>query len=365
MRVGIDGRELYHERRGIGRYVFELCRGLDRCLPEAEFFVYNRVPVALPVASERWTLRTDPSPLGNRLSPLLWLKLRAGLLCREDELDVFWGTSPFLPRLSLGVRSVVSVYDLCHVLTPETFDPLHLLGVRLFFAGDVRKADAVLAISQGTSHRLDEHLGRPANAIVYPAVGEVFVPQSAEAIRACRAVYDLPDSYLLTVAAWEPRKNLERLVRAFTELRESGMLPDRKLVLVGSRGGRGRKVLTELLDQDAGQHVMCIGYVPDEHLPVLYAGAEVFVLPSLYEGFGLPVLEARACGARVVTTDIPELREAGGSEAIYVEPTTEGIQEGILTAVARKSHPPMRSVLPTWEQGAQKLATILLGREGG
>lgn len=193
----------------------------------------------------------------------------------------------------------------------------------------------------------------------------MFVPQSAEAIQACLALYDLPDSYLLTVAAWEPRKNLERLVRAFTELRESGVLPDRKLVLVGTRGGRGRRALTELLDQDAGQHVMCIGYVPDEHLPVLYAGAEVFVLPSLYEGFGLPVLEARACGARVVTTDIPELREAGGSEAIYVEPTTEGIQEGILTAVARKTHPPMRSVLPTWEQGAQKLATILLGREGG
>lgn len=364
MRIGIDGRELYHERRGIGRYVLELCRELDRCLPEAEFFVYNRVPVALPVASDRWTLRTDPSPLGQRLSPLLWLKLRGGLLCRKDELDVFWGTSPFLPRLPPGVRSVVSVFDLCQVFTPETFDPLHLLGVRLFFARDVRKADAVLAISQGTSHRLQEHLGRLANAIVYPAVREIFMPQPEEAIRSCRELYHLPDSYLLTVAAWEPRKNLERLVRAFIELRERGLLPDRKLVLVGKRDRRSKR-LTDLLEQDAGQRVVSLGYVPDEYLPFLYAGAEVFVLPSLYEGFGLPVLEARACGARVVASDTPELREAGGSDAIYVQPTTEGIQEGILTALARKPHPPVRSSLPTWEQGARTLATFLLGTEDG
>jgi glycosyltransferase involved in cell wall biosynthesis len=360
MRIGIDGRELNHERRGIGRYVFELCRELDRCLPEAEFFVYNRVPVVLPVASDRWILRTDPSTLGKRLSPLLWLKLRGGLLCRQDELDVFWGTSGFLPRLPRSVRTVVTVYDLCYVLTPETFNPVHLLGVRLFFARDVRKADAVLAISQGTSNRLHEHLGLLANAIVYPAVREVFMPQPAETIHGCRARYHLPDSYLLTVATWEPRKNLERLARAFIDLKERGLLPERKLVLVGKRGWRSKR-LTVLLDREARQHMVSLGYVPDEHLPALYAGAEVFVFPSVYEGFGLPVLEARACGARVVASDIPELREAGGSDAIYVEPTTEGIREGILTALTRKPRPPMRSALPTWERGARTLATILLG----
>ncbi len=363
LRIGIDGRELHDQRRGIGRYAFELCRELDRCLPEAEFFVYSQAPVALPVASHRWTLRADPSALGRSLSPLLWLKLRAGTLCREDALDVFWGTTPFLPRLARGMRTVVSVYDLCHLITPETFSPLHLQAVRLFFPRDVRKADAVLTISNGTSHRLNEHLGRSADATVQPAVGEMFGPRPAEVIDACRALYHLPDSYLLTVAAWEPRKNLERLARAFIGLRERGFLPDRKLVLVGRKGRRCRG-LARLLKQDGGRHVISLGYIPDEDLSALYAGAEVFVLPSVYEGFGLPVLEARACGVQVVTTDIPELREAGGSDAIYVDPTLEGIQHGILTAITRRSHPVSRSALPTWGEGAREVAKILRGSGG-
>lgn len=358
MRIGIDGRELGEEPRGIGRYVLELCRELDRGLPDAQFFVYNRGSIDLPVDSDRWNLRTDPSRLGGRLSPLLWLKLRAGLLCRRDELDVFWATSVFLPRLHRRVRTVVTVHDLCHVLTPETFDPLHLVGVRLFFARDVRKADAVLAISKGTSDRLFEHLGRRADRVVYPGAGEAFMPQPVDAIRNCRTLYGLPESYLLTVAAWEPRKNLERLVRVFIDMKKRGLLPERKMVLVGKRGVRFEG-LTELLDRDAGQHVRSLGYVPDEHLASLYAGAEVFVLPSVYEGFGLPVLEARACGARIVASDIPEMREAGGPDAIYVEPTAEGIEEGILTALAREPRLPARSMLPSWEEGGRTLAAVM------
>jgi glycosyltransferase involved in cell wall biosynthesis len=97
-------------------------------------------------------------------------------------------------------------------------------------------------------------------------------------------------------------------------------------------------------------------------LPTLYAGADAFVFPSIYEGFGIPVLEAQACGTRVVTSDIPELREAGGGDAMYIQPTEEGIRTGILAALKQQKSPPASYAHPTWREGAETLALALLGR---
>ena len=150
----------------------------------------------------------------------------------------------------------------------------------------------------------------------------------------------------------KPRKNLERLVSAFIEMKAQGLLGDRTLVLVGKRGCKYRR-LEYLLEHSGAKQVLPLGHVPDEHLPPLYGGADIFVCPSLYEGFGIPVLEARACGARVVASDIPELREAGGSDAIYAQPTTEGIRSGILRAVEQPKGPSTAFVPPTWREGAE------------
>lgn len=357
MRIGIDGRELGQQRRGIGRYVWELCRVLDRHLPQAEFIVYSQRPIDLPVDSTRWTLRSDPSALGRRLSPLIWLKVRGSALCRHDRLDVFWATAVFLPRLSPGTRTVVSVYDLCHLLTPETFNPLHLRGVQLFFEADVQRADAVLALSRGTADRLRQHLDREADAVVLPGVGPEFRRVGQQTVDHCLLRFGLRQPYLLSVAAWEPRKNLDLLAGAFLDLKREGRLPDHRLVLVGKEARRGMKGLRALLNQ-RGSDLVSLGYVPDAYLPALYTGADTFVLASTYEGFGLPVLEARACGTRVLATDTPELHEAGGDEATYIEPTRAGIRDGIVTSLAR-ARPTGSSIVSDWEQGGKILAEAL------
>lgn len=188
IKIGIDGRELEGQRRGIGRYIFELCRELDRLLPNAEFYIYSREPIEMPVISRRWIPRIEPWSRARRLSPLLWLKIRGGALCHNDGLDAYWGSAVFLPKLDRGVRTVSTVYDLCFRLTPETFVFGHLLGVRMFFARDVRKADTVLSISEGTSARLNSYLGRTADAIVRPAVSAEFRAQTEDEVLTCPSV---------------------------------------------------------------------------------------------------------------------------------------------------------------------------------
>lgn len=357
IRIGIDGRALQGARTGIGRYVFELCRELDRQLPDATFFVYSNVQIEMPVLSERWVLRLDPFPWAGKMKSVLWLKTRCGTLCRQDDLDVFWGAATFLPTLPRTVRTVTTVYDLNYKIAPETMSVTHRWAFRLFFKKDVACADVVLTISKGSSVRLHYFFGRSADAIIYPAINASFSPQSETHIQEVLLRQALSRPYLLAVATWEPRKNLELLIHAFLDMKRRGLLREHKLVLVGGRGWKDRRLAELLSGTDS---VVPLGYVSDEQLAPLYSGAEVFVFPSIYEGFGMPVLEALACGTKVVASDILELREAGGEDTTYVAPTVAGLENGILTAL---SQPKMRNMdvsgLPSWKQGAAVLAAVM------
>ncbi len=162
------------------------------------------------------------------------------------------------------------------------------------------------------------------------------------------------------MATWDPIKNLDLLVKTFINIKNQGLLPQYKLVLIGGKGWKYKNLVDRIACNERDP-IVSRGYVTNEDLPPLYTGAEIFIFPSIYEGFGMPVLEARACGTRVVTTDIPELREAGGSDAIYIKPTQESIQQGILDAL--KQPPPQRSSLdlPTWEESSLALGAALCG----
>jgi glycosyltransferase involved in cell wall biosynthesis len=360
LRIGIDGRNLIGPRRGDGRYVFELCRRLDEQMPHARFFVYSSVPAEMPVLSDRWVLRAGQLPFF-RCSPILWLKLYAGIFCSKDHLDVFWGTNAFLPVLSKKVRKVVTVHDICYRVVPDTFLPAHLLANHLFFKRDINRSDVVIANSLGTARRLRDLFGFRA-VIIPPAVDKAFRPQSDIAVKTCLEFYDIDYPYILNVSAWEPRKNLDLLAKSFLRIKHQGLLPRHKLVLAGKKSWKSDR-LAKLVARDGNERIVFLGYVPDGHLPQLYAGADAFVFPSIYEGFGMPVIEARACGTRVVTSDTPELREAGGSDVIYIDPTEEGIRTGILAALEEPWPGSKSSGLPTWEDSAIKLAAVLRSEE--
>ena len=349
-RIGIDGRAFYGVAAGTGRYVTELCKVLDQALPDAQFHVYGNRPLHMPVHNERWHWRSEPSWFWRLCPASLWYFLRCGVWASRDGIDVFWGCANFLPlRLSSRIQTVLTVYDLVFLLYPQTMGHKHRLVYKLFFGKSLARADRLVSISQGTASRLLQHFGVTTDAIVRPAARPEFSPPSSQAIAQTRARFGLPEAYFLSVSTLEPRKNLPALLQALFNLSKAAGSPNLYLVLVGQRGWLSRP-LDRLLQRSRqnGLQIIELGYVPDDALPTLYAGAQAVLMPSLYEGFGMPVLEALQCGAQVLTSDTPETREAGGQSALYVTPDVAGIQAGLQTLLQTAAQAHAAGSTPTW-----------------
>jgi glycosyltransferase involved in cell wall biosynthesis len=368
LRVGIDGRPFQGPLAGTGRYVRELCVALDRLLPDAQFFIYSNRPISMPVMSKRWLHVNDPSPLMRRLPAAFWYLERAGALIRRDAIDVFWGAANFLPRRIRGhVRTILTVLDMVPDLYPETIGLKHRLVYKMYFPLSFRKADRLIAISKGTKDRFLEQYGRIIDEIIYPCVSEHFKRPDSHVLERVRIKYELQKSFFLAVATLEPRKNLTAVLQAMIYLKGKGLsLPT--LVLVGQVGWKTEALFKMIKQaQMVGVCVVQTGFVPDEDLPALYSASSAFIFPSVYEGFGMPVLEALQCGAIVLASDTPEIREAGGKSAIYFEPTAEGIAlalETFLTSYTKEVTAFRHQDKPfshgsTWEKEGMKLVSLI------
>jgi glycosyltransferase involved in cell wall biosynthesis len=362
--IGIDGRTLQGNLSGVGRYVFELCKELDRLIPNAVFFVYSQTSIEMPIESDRWIPRVDKFFASKYMKPILWLKIRCAYLCKQDELDVFWGTATFLPKLNSKVKTIVTIYDLVFKLHPDTMSIGNLWAHYLFFKSDFKRANIHLSISEATSKKLRQYFDFPIDKVVKPAISNIFYPRSSVEVNQCLDKYNIKSKYILAVATWNPRKNIETLIQAFLLLKLQGYLETYQLILVGQRGWKDSKI-ADLIQQNQDNSVVPLGFVPEELMPCLYTGADVFVYPSIYEGFGIPVIEALACGTTVITSDIPEIREAGGSAPIYVQPTIQGIQQGLLEFTKLDTHKSINKQKPlvsldSWEESAKVLASVLI-----
>jgi glycosyltransferase involved in cell wall biosynthesis len=201
-----------------------------------------------------------------------------------------------------------------------------------WFDRDVLSADTILANSQGTSDRLRHWVGRPADEIIYPGVSQEFHPlDTAERLAAMGELASLGiiPPYILAVSTLEPRKNIGSLVEAFVNLKKRGELAQHNLVLVGARGWQN-ETLAHNIKNNAEHGIVLPGYVPDKLMPGVFALADVLVMPSLYEGFGMPVQEARAVGTPVIVSELPELKEAAAGQALVVSPSSEEIEKALL-----------------------------------
>lgn len=363
-KVGIDGDALRTPLSGVGQYVFNLCRELDRLLPDVQFYVYTRLgPEQMALPSTRWVVRREQHAVARKLPSFVWLKTRGAALARRDELDVFWAGRTIHPGDLGACRIVVTVHDLNHHLVPKTMEWPTLCSHLLWFDSDVRSADSIFANSKGTSDRLRDWVGRSADEIVYPGVGPGFQPLDAGA--RLRALADLTPfgiapPYVLAVSTLEPRKNIGALVDAFLRLKRDGTLSRYTLVLVGAVGWQNQSLARKISD-NAADGIVLPGYVPDELMPGVFALADVLVMASLYEGFGMPVLEARAMGTPVIVSDVPELLEAAGDHAQVVAPDVASIERALLQLPLRNARQARheRGEIHTWSNSAQRMKNLL------
>lgn len=217
---------------------------------------------------------------------------------------------------------ILTVHDILFEDFASYFPPAQVLAFMTSFRLSVARASHIITISNFTRDRLLDlyHLSPSSVTVSYLGVGREFRPAGDSSIEVVRGKYGIRGPYVLAVGNLHPRKNLRRLGEAFLQVVESGEFKDLQLVLVGKKTWRADKVLQPLVPLMEQGKVVLTGYVPDEDLPALYSGAEVFVYPSLFEGFGIPPLEAMACGTPVIVGKTTSLPEVCGDAARWVDP---------------------------------------------
>jgi glycosyltransferase involved in cell wall biosynthesis len=264
---------------------------------------------------------------------LVWLGqlLRAGFDRLLPGADLFHAAEHLLLPLR-SIPTVLTVHDLIFRHLPEHHKPLNRWYLNLTMPLYCRRADHIVVVSEHSKRDLISAYGIAAEKItvVYEAAAPDFCPQPPQAVASVRARYGLPERYLLSVGTIEPRKNLTRLLAAFEAVYADGLADG--LVIVGKRGWLYGDFFARLEESPVREVVLLPGYVPDDDLPAFYAGAQALILPSVYEGFGLPVLEAMVCGTPAVASNASSIPEIGGDAALYFDPLDV---EAIVDAIRR------------------------------
>jgi glycosyltransferase involved in cell wall biosynthesis len=329
--IYLDVSAAVHRRAGLGRYAESLTRALVAAEPERYGLFYNRERGVRPLAGLEG-LPSRTVALGYKpWRMLVWLGhlARVGLDRLLPDAELCHATEHLLLPLR-SVPTVLTVHDLIFRHLPMHHKPLNRWYLNVTMPLYCRRATHVIAVSECTRRDLIAAYDLPEEkvTVVHEAAAPHFRPQSPEVIAAVRSRYGLPDRYLLFVGTIEPRKNLACLLSVFEVMRAAGLSDG--LVIVGRRGWLYDDFFARLEQSPERDAVLFPGYVPDEDLPVIYGGSQGLVFPSVYEGFGLPVLEAMACGTPVVASNASSLPEIGGDAALYSDPLdVEGMTEAV------------------------------------
>jgi glycosyltransferase involved in cell wall biosynthesis len=320
--IYVDISAAVHARAGLGRYSEKLAQALIAAEPERFALFYNRgkdgrfppsLPANIPQKSVQWGYKPW------RMAVLLGQIGRLGFNRLVPDAELFHSTEHLLLPLR-NVPTVLTIHDLIPQLFPAYHKKLNYWYLNLAMPLYCRRADAIVAVSQATRQDIVTQFGiDPAKIhVVHEAPASHFRPVSPARVTEVKQTYDLPDQYLVHLSTIEPRKNLNRLLDALKALRHS--LPNLSLVLAGGKGWLYDDFFAKIEADGLQDAVQVLGWVPDEDLPAVLAGAVLGVQPSLYEGFGLPILEQMASGQVVAASHASSHPEVGGNAAAYFNP---------------------------------------------
>ncbi len=367
MRVIVDARVIQDHFPGIARYTFNLARALAEISPEDEFvLLYDpRAPNAhhnLAELQHGPHVRLLPSA-----APLFSLSEQWRIPRQLASLTPSVIHAPYYIRPYLMPAPVVFVaYDLIPLKYPEYFSLHERLAFQFTMRLSLRTAQAIVSTSRSTAQDLQQFYGvPPERLVVIPGAADAhFIPQPAFTIATLRAKYHLPERYALYLGSNKPHKNLVRLVESWAHV--SAQAPEVKLVIAGHWDPRYEQAKERAKALQLEEKVLFAGPIADADLPALYSGAEVFIFPSLYEGFGLPVLEAMACGVPVICSNTSSLPEVAGDAALMVDPTdvpalSQAIARVLADAGLRqhlREKGLARAAMFSWHRAAQEMLVL-------
>lgn len=353
MTVGIDISQAAYPTTGVGVYTSELAKALVVIHPEVSWkWFFGSLRGKPP---KELTQNLCAYPLPPTLLEPLWNQLH--IFSPETLLgpiDV-WHSSDWTQGPTKA-KKVTTVHDLIFLRHPDSL-PRHVINVQSRRMGWVKKeVDVLIAVSQSTKKDLIDLIEIPQEKIivVYEAARQQFKPQENLTVTHVLSKYRIPQEYLLFVGTISPRKNVKRLIAAWKKITHAPAL-----VLVGAVGWGERATIPDT--------VVHLSEIDQEDLPGIYSGALALVLPSLYEGFGLPIVEAMACGTLVITSKVSSMPEVGGNAAVYVDPeNTESIKQGIEGILSlsssereyRKSQCVIQASQFSWEKTARETFAV-------
>jgi glycosyltransferase involved in cell wall biosynthesis len=317
MKVGIISDQLNLTRTGIGNYVFNLAKELIKIGGKNICLINYKENDSLPVRYNN-IIVSYPSKIP--FKRLLWhnyIWFKKGYL---DELDIIHNPTHVQIFLKFHQKYIVTVHDIVPFISLDRCRIGRQLVYKLFFQRTLKTADKIIAVSNSTKNDLINYFNIPEEKIrvILLAADEKFKPLSNKEIKEAKQKYNLNFPFILYVGTLEPRKNIPSLIKAFYKLKKKTL--QYKLVITGKKGWKYKEIFETIDKLNLQNDVVFTGYVSDDDLPALYNAADLFVYPSIYEGFGLPPLEAMACGTPVITSNTSSLPEVVGDAGIMIDP---------------------------------------------
>lgn len=335
MTIGIDGsRAFIKGRTGTENYSYQLLRHLSYIDIENQYLIYIKKSQISKFKSQNFPANFKYQVIG--LSRL-WTQIGLAFRTFIDPIDVLFVPSHTLPLLRRpGLKTVITVHDLGAEYLPVLHQLKQVLYLKLMTHYQLKTANKIISVSKATKKDLMKRIGIADKkiSVIYEGVDKaVFKKMPKDIVNDIVKKYDIVrEKYFLFVGTIQPRKNLERLIKAFAKFLEGlegreereGLDNSFKLVLVGGKGWKSDSIYRMSKELGIEDRVRFLGRIPDEDLAGLYNGALALTYPSLFEGFGLPIVEAFACGCPVITSNSSSMPEVAGNAAILVNPYEQG-----------------------------------------
>lgn len=359
MRIGIDIHAVGAHQTGNETYIKNIVSNLD--MDHELYLYYTR---ARRAALPEWKAHYRKVRPHNAL---VRIPFSFPLALMRDKIDVAF-FQYVVPPLS-PCKTVVVIHDISYEFFPEFFNPLSRKRMQTLIPISAKVSAQILTVSEYSKKQIVERYRVPEDKITvtHLAVSDIFRKIEDEAVLdSCLQRFGLDQPYILAVGNLQPRKNITRLVRVYSKLRHQGKI-QQDLVLVGKLHYNAHEIFDAIREYKVEPFVKSTGYVSDEELVALYNRADIFAFPSLYEGFGLPAIEAMACGTPVLTSRVSSLPEVAGDAALYVEPASDEDLERQLLKLAddetlrqelvEKGKSQVKKF--SWKQAAQQTLNVL------